>query len=291
MTVSDRLVSVGDTRLHVVEHGHGAALIILHGGPGLDHHMFGDYLLPLSDDFRLIFVDQRSQGRSDRTAPATWTIVQMARDVSDLARALGLDRYAVLGHSFGALVALQHAVDDPGRASGTVISSGFPSARYLEHVDRNLAAFEPEEIRDRVAASWEKETDVETAEEVGALLADQMPFHFRDPLDPRSDAYLESTSEAVYSPDVLRHFANQAYGGIEVEEELNRVSQPVLVLAGRYDRVCSVPAAEAIAAGVSHGELVVLEQSGHMTFVEENERYLEVVREFLDRVLEGRPGA
>jgi pimeloyl-ACP methyl ester carboxylesterase len=55
------------------------------------------------------------------------------------------------------------------------------------------------------------------------------------------------------------------------------------VLAGRHDRVCSVKAAEAIAAGIPGAELVVFEQSAHMTFVEEPERYLAAVRSFLDR--------
>jgi proline iminopeptidase len=54
-----------------------------------------------------------------------------------------------------------------------------------------------------------------------------------------------------------------------------------LVLAGAHDRVCSRPAAEAIVAGVPDGRLVVFEHSGHMTFVEETERYLDVVAEFL----------
>src|ERR1035438_2452227 len=107
-----RLVEVADTRLFVEERGaaEGFPLMVLHGGPGLDHHMFGDYLDPLVADgrYRLVFIDERSQGRSDRSAaPHTWTIERMAADISDLAGSLDLSSYAVLGHSFGAFVALQ----------------------------------------------------------------------------------------------------------------------------------------------------------------------------------------
>jgi len=276
-----RYVPVGDTRLHIVERGSGYPLIVLHGGPGLDHTMFGDYLDPLGDDQRLILVDQRSQGRSDRTDPQTWTLAQMARDVIDLAQSLGLDDYALLGHSYGALVALQNAVDFPGAATKTIISSGFPSARYLAWVGENLEKFEPVELRQQVVASWEQEATVETAEQVTELLADQLPFHFADPLDPRIAEYASQTAGAVNSPDVLRHFAVQEYGGIEVEDRLNQVTQPTLVLAGRRDRVCSVAAAEAMANGIPNARLVIFENSGHVTFVEENEAYLAAVRDFL----------
>ncbi len=276
-----RYVPVGDTRLHIVERGDGYPLIVLHGGPGLDHTMFADYLDPLAGDHRLILVDQRNQGRSDRSDPSTWTLAQMARDVVDLAQSLDLDKYAVLGHSYGALVTLQNAVDFPGAAAQSIVSSGFPSARYLEWVGENLEKFEPVALRQQVADSWERETTVETAEQVTELLDDQLPFHFAAPLDPRIAEYAAKTAGAVNSAEVLRHFATQEYGGIEVEGRLGRVSQPTLVLAGRHDRVCSVPAAEAIAAGIPNSVLVVFENSGHMTFVEENASYVAVVGQFL----------
>ena len=282
--VEGQLVSVGDTRLHVVERGTGYPVIVLHGGPGLDHRSFGDYLDPLTDAYRLVLVDQRAQGRSERSPEETWTLERMAADVPALAEALGLERYALLGHSYGAIVALQNAVDFPGGAAQTIVSSGVPSASYLADVDANLAAFEPEELRERVTQSWEREKHVTTEEEVASLLSDQLPFHFGDPLDPRIAEFERRTDGAAYSPDVLRHFANAEYGGIEVEERLGTVTQPVLVLAGRRDRTCSVAAAEVIAAALPDAELVVFEESGHMTFVEENERYLEVVRDFLDRL-------
>jgi len=285
MTTSDaeaggHYVDIGDTRLYVVERGSGYPLLVFHGGPGVDHHSFGDYLDALADEYRLILVDQRSNGRSDRAPEDTWTLRQMAADVGSLARALNLGRYAVLGHSYGAFVVLQHAVDFPGDAAQTIVSSGVPSARYLEQIDRNLAAFEP---REQVTESWEREKSVRTQEEVAQLLHDQWPFQFADPHDPRIEDYERRAAKSIYSTDVLRRFASEEYGGIEVEDRLGEVTQPVLVLAGRHDRTCSVEAAQAIAEGVRQGHLVVFESSGHMTFVEQNEAYVRTVRDFLRR--------
>jgi proline iminopeptidase len=283
MTCPGRHVAIDDTRLWVVERGGGFPVIVLHGGPGLDHHEFGDYLDPLGDRYRLVLVDQRSQGRSDPAPERTWTLERMAQDVIMLAGAMRLERYAVLGHSYGAFVALQNAVDFPRQAAATVVSSGVPSMRYLEEdVERNLRAFEPKELRKQVTSSWERETTAASQEDVEALMRDQWPFHFADPRDPRIPGYVER-SRGIYAPDVLRRSSQEGYGGIELEGRLSEVPQPVLLLAGRHDRVCSARAAEATARGLPDSELVIFEASAHMAFVEEPEAYVAAVRSFLDR--------
>jgi len=286
ITSKEQLVSIGDTRLHIVERGEGYPLFLVHGGPGLDHHMFGDYLDSLTDQFRLILVDLRANGLSDPCPTETWTLQQMAHDLALLAEAMGIEKYALLGHSYGAFVALQNAVDFPGRASQTIVSSGLPSAKYLESVWNNLEKFEPVALREQVTRSWEREKVVQTREEVDSLLHDQLPFQFGDPLDPRIAEFEQRTAGGINSPDVLRFFANADYGAIEVEDRLANVTQPVLVLAGRRDRTCVVEGAEAMARGLPHAELIVFEKSGHMTYVEEHEKYLNVVRAFLNNHIE-----
>jgi proline iminopeptidase len=277
-----RLVRIDDTALWVEERGEGLPLLILHGGPGLDHHEFADYLDPLTDrGIRLVFIDIRACGRSEPCPSSTWTLERHAQDVIMLARAMRLDRYAVFGHSYGAFVALQNAVDYPGIAVKTIVSGGLASMRWLERVEENLLRFEPESLRAQVAASWAREPDVQTRDEFATLMRDQFPFHFADPEDPRIEDYLERTSATIYAPDVLRHFAVAGYGGIEVEDRLRDIASPVLVLAGRYDRTCVVEGAEAMAAAIPGAQLEIFEDSGHMMFVEEQERFLDVVARFL----------
>ena len=286
-----RLVEVADTKLYVEERGEPSAfpLLVFHGGPGLDHTEFGDYLDPLAEggSYRLVLVDERACGRSDRTAPrGTWTLGRMAQDVSDLAASLGVrGGYATLGHSYGAFVVLQHAVDHPGEPRGTVVSSGVAAARWLNGVDQQLAAFEPAELREQVTLSWARETEVRTEDEAAALMADQWPFHFREPRGAPLTEYLRRTAGlARYAPDVIRHFAAQEYGGIDVEHRLGEVTHPVLVLAGRHDRVCAVGASQDMAYRLPDAELVVFENSAHMTFAEEQDNYLAAVRQFLDQI-------
>jgi proline iminopeptidase len=279
------LVPVGDTRLNVVERGAGEpALIALHGGPGLDHTEFGRWLDPLARRLRLLLVDGRAQGRSEPAPPETWTLARFAADVEELAEALGLDRPVVLGHSFGAFVALQHAVEFPGRTAGTIVSAGVASQRHLQGIGARLAAFEPAELREGVSAAWAAEEEARTPQDVAELLAAQLPFHFADPRDPRIGDLLDAMRDARFSPDVLRAAARGEIAGPELEERLAVARSPMLVLAGRHDRICPPEAAEAIAAGAPDAELVVLERSGHMGFVEEPDAYLAAVEAFLDRL-------
>jgi len=286
-----RLVEVADTKLYVEERGQPSAfpVLVFHGGPGLDHTWFGDYLDALTDGgrYRLVLVDERACGRSDRTAPReTWTLARMAQDVSDLAASLGVsDAYATLGHSYGAFVVLQHAVDHPGEPRGTIVSAGIAAARWLEEVDRQLAEFEPADLREQVTSSWARETQVQTQDETVALMNDQLPFHFWEPRGAALAEYLRRTAGlARYAPDVIRHFAAQDYGGIDVEDRLGGVTHPVLVMAGRHDRTCAVGASEDMARRLPDAELAVFENSAHMMFAEEQDRYLATARRFLDRV-------
>jgi proline iminopeptidase len=267
------------TDLHYDERGNpeGLPLVVLHGGPGLDHTMFGDFLDPLGDRFRLLLVDERGTGRSPRDR-ADVDLAEHARDVDALGRELG--RYAVLGHSFGAFIALQHAVDTQHPPAGTIVSAGAPSERWLDHLEQTLAEFEPAHLRDQVAASWEREKTVETDAEVRDILRDQLPFHFADPEDPRIATLDVNGMEG--SAAVLRHGANEGYGSLDVEDQLGDIAHPVLILNGAHDRLFAREPAEFMAARIPGAALVVLEDSAHMGFVEEPEAYLRAVRRFLD---------
>jgi proline-specific peptidase len=276
------LVDIGRTALHVVERGSGPSVIALHGGPGLDHQVFADYLDPLTDRYRLLLVDQRGHGRSATSDESTWTLECLAADIGALAHKLGLGRHAVLGHSLGAFVALQHAVDEPNPDVATILSSAVPSAAYFAFVEETLDSFEPTALRSLVIAAMERQTKVQSPNEVREVMNAWTPFMFADPRDPRIAEYEARTAGVVGSPAALRHFAANGYGDINVEDRLDRVQGPMLVLAGRHDRLCSIAAAEAIARHVPRAEVVILERSGHFAFVEEQEAFISAVRRFLE---------
>lgn len=268
------LVTLSDGyALSVEELGSGFPLIVLHGGPGADHVMFRPYLDPLASEYRLLYVDERGQGRSTRVDPATLSLDCFARDVDLLAAALGLERFALLGHSFGAIIATYHATEI-GTAAAYVISGGADeSSAMLADVEASLAAMG--EAGGPIAASWEDEKTVETDEELKELLRVQMPFHFHGEPPP---GYAEDT---VGSPEVLRHFANAGYGDFDYRPKLGLVDKPTLIIVGEHDRTTTPRAARILQAGIAGSELALIPDAGHMSFVEQTERYLDAVRRFL----------
>ena len=262
--------------MNVEEVGSGFPVIVLHGGPGLDHSMFRPYLDPLGDEFRLLYVDERGQGRSERVDPATLSLEVFARDVDLLAEALELEAFALLGHSFGAIITTYHAIE-LGTAAAYVISGGADSSEALmADVEASLEALG--EAGNPIAESWEREKTVETDEQLHQLLRDQMPFHFHGEPPP---GYGEET---VGSPEVLRHFANAGYGDFDYRPKLANVQKPTLVVVGEDDRTTTPRAARVLQHGIRDSELVLIPAAGHMSLVERPEVYLDAVRRFLSGI-------
>jgi proline iminopeptidase len=263
--------------LFVEELGDGFPLFVLHGGPGFDHTMFRPWLDPLADDFRVLYVDERGQGRSDRVDPATLTLEVFAHDIDLLAEALGLDAYALLGHSFGAIVTTAHAIE-LGTAAAYVISGGGDSSAGLGQ-DVATALESMGDAGEPIAASWELEKTVATEEEMLALWRAQMPMHFAG--EPPA-GYGEGT---VFSPEVLRHFANVGYGDFDFVPYLHHLRRPTLLIVGEHDQVTTPRAARVLHQGIADSELEIVPGTGHMSFVEAPDAYLDAVRAFLRRAL------
>ncbi len=96
--------------------GHGAPLMIVHGGPGASHEYLLPYLLPLMRTSRLIFIDERGSGRSSKLEDAKqYTIANMVEDIETVRQALGLGKISLLGHSYGGALAQAYALNSTRR--------------------------------------------------------------------------------------------------------------------------------------------------------------------------------
>ncbi len=277
-------VPLGDIDLHVHERGKGRALLALHGGPGLDGSVWFPALDPLATDgWRVLAVDLRGNGLSGGDDPSTWTVPQMADDVESLIAELSLEEPVVMGWSFGSIVTQSHMARH-GSAAAYVLMGTIATPEALLGVHERLARFEPVGLRAQVTASWEREPTVQTPAECKQLLADQLPFHFADPEDPRI-ADLVAGDNTVYRPDVLRHFAaGGEYGMVDLRPVLASFARPVLVLSGAHDRTTPAASAHELVEAIPGAEEVVFTDSAHMIPYEEPDAFLAALREFLQRV-------
>jgi proline iminopeptidase len=255
--------------LHVVEVGTGFPVVLVHGAPGMDHTHWRPWLEPLADEFRLIFYDQRGHGRSDRVPPEELTLELFAQDIDAIARRLELEQFAVLGHSFGAVVATHHAIHS-GTAAAYVISQGADS---LEGLQRDLAESFADE-RD-VLAIWEREKTVRDEAEARELAEAKLLSFFAGEPPPGFGA------ETIFAPETLRHLAANGFGEFDFPPELDRVRSPTLVIAGELDRTCTPRAARALHAGIRGSRLELLAGAGHIGFAERQDQYVAAVRDFL----------
>src|SRR5271165_3491006 len=125
----DGFVDAHGVLIYFKAFGTGSPLVIVHGGPGADHTYFLPWLLPLARTHRLIFIDERGSGHSQRLQDTSlYTVEAMVEDVEDVRVALSLGKISLLGHSYGGVLAeayalkyqqnLTHSVQRPGAGQG-----------------------------------------------------------------------------------------------------------------------------------------------------------------------------
>src|SRR6476659_8292938 len=123
-------VPVGESRLFVRDLGSGHPVIVLHGGPDFDHSYLVPELDGLADQYRLVFYDQRGRGRSwSGEGPESVTIDSEVEDLDRVRAWTGSATVALLGHSWGGLVAMEYAIRHPDRVSHLILMNTAPASR------------------------------------------------------------------------------------------------------------------------------------------------------------------
>ena len=266
-----------------------APLVALHGGPGATH----EYLLPLvdlADGRAVVFYDQIGNGRSthypERGADF-WTVELFVRELHNLVAALGIaDRHHVLGSSWGGFLAQEYALTHPPGLQAMVLAdtaASFPD--FLAECNRLRGELPPE-----VEATLKRHEEAGTTDDPEYEEA-CMVFYKRHlcRLEEWPQELVDSFDWIAKDPTVY-HTMNgpsefHVIGSIkdwEVKDRLGEIDVPTLVASGRYDE--ATPALqETLVEGIPNCEQVIFEESSHMPFSEERERYMQVVGEWLAR--------
>jgi L-proline amide hydrolase len=256
-------------------------LLALHGGPGSTHNYFRP-LERLADERPVVLYDQIGCGNSDRPQDIEWSVNVFRDEVDAIREQLGLERVHLLGTSWGGMLAQEHVLSGAQGIVGLVLSSTLANLQLWNDEQLKLKAQLPAgviEVLDRHEAAGTYD-DPEYEEAMEAYF----DRHFYRGPKPRPE--LEAM-DAGRATDVYRAMQGPnewtttgALKGWDTRARLREIDTPTLVVRGRYD-MCTDPIARELVAGIPDAREVVLEHSSHTPVLEETDRYLAVVGQFM----------
>ena len=267
---------VNETVLHYETLGDGPPCVVVPGWPGVDHTYLRRGLERLAGRLRLVFYDQRGHGRSARPAPEPLSLEQLADDAAALTAHLGAERTLALGHFHGASVALELALRHPWRVAGLVLVAASPgqlgSSESL--ADSLGAAPTPPDVE--VLQRVPPASDAELQATMSALAP--FFFHGTNDIEP-AEVFAGAVFDARTAVQVM-----QPLHWWSAVDRLGDLRVPVLLITGRHDVFSPPSEAERIRRNVTDAELVVLEQCGHLPWVEEPDTFDAAVQAWLARL-------
>ncbi len=261
-------VTVNDVELEYVEEGAGKPVVFVHG-VWMSSRFFDKQRPYFAERHRYLALDLRGHGRSEHVDDGH-ILPQYGRDLRAFLEAVGAEDAVVVGWSMGAMVAWD-----------MIDQFGTEGLRALVVVDQSPSDYKwpdwPDGFLDfdglrHVMEAVQADQRAMARDLVGLMLA-------RTPEDDEAAWMVEEISRppAAVASAILYDQTVRDY-----REALAKVDVPSLVLNGRHDKLIPVTAAEFVATTMPEApELVVFEDSGHCPFLEESERFNEVVGAFV----------
>ena len=279
-------VTVDGKRLWYLSEGSGEPIVIIAGGPGAAHYLY-PYFSALADTYRVIYLDSFGTGRSDRAkARSEYTLARHVDEIEGLRHALNLGPINLLGHSYGSLVTQAYALKYPDSLKRLIVAGPVISAECWQAGNDYVN----QAIQHQFPEIWEK---------IQALRArglHQTDKELSDVMQgvPEELLYYANVTNAgrlgvEFNPEVSLGLGGDdpdfAVGGdiarLDFRKELKNVKVPMLVLAGRYDRVITPRFTLQYKEYAPQARFVMFEKSGHNMFLEENPKMIVTLWKFL----------
>lgn len=282
---------VNGAKLWTVTVGKGAPLFLIAGGPGGTHYGLRRFD-SLATTHTLVYFDGFGRGKSDTAKNVTeYTIARDIEDLEGLRKAMGFGKIAVLGHSYGSLVAQGYALQYPQHTSHLVIANGFHSyLMWQENCDNSN-----HEIRVSYPEVWDtlmvvRKQGFISQDDIHQEIYGRVPYGFLYAYNPENfvsrgrKPYPNSFNPKLYYQMVGKDgdfLVSNDIGTFDFRRQLKDLKMPVLVVAGRYDRVAVPWMMEQYKFYCPQAEYRMFEKSGHNPQVEEPQKLFPILRTFL----------
>ena len=247
-------------------------LVLLHGGPGMDHSSFKLELGSFREIAQLVFIDHRGNGRSDDGPRERWNLAQWGDDVRTVCDVLGIESPVVMGQSFGGFVAQSYATRHPEHPAGLI----FSSTSGKKNTARNLAMFEKLGGASARRSAEEFYRDP-SPEKFGDFLKHCMSLYNTRFADP------DGMSRSVLKGEVLFHFFRHGWPSFDFLPDLSRICCPTLVVGGEKDPTTPIEDQEDIAAAI-RPDLVQFHRfpdCGHGAYRDCPDEAMPIIRDFI----------
>lgn len=275
------LKKINGTHLYVKIIGRGEPILVVHGGPGLNQSYFFPHLNSLAKRYQLIFFDQRASGQSATPAPDSISLDFLVADMEALRGHLKLEKINLLAHSWGAIPAIQYALDYPERLNKLILCN--PVALSTEYnpelTQLQQKRFTKKDSLDRIALLNSAPFKAGEAAAYRELLLLSFRHTFYRPanlakLNIDIPGNYTLASRALFtglSPDLSQY---------NYYPRLAECPTPVLIMHGTAD-VIPLKLQEQAKASFAKAFLLTFRNSGHFIFIEETERFRKEVIGFL----------
>ena len=271
------------TPLYWVKYGRVDApkLLVLHGGPGADHQYLLPQMLHLGEKFDLLFYDQRGGGRSrsDARIPVTWQT--HVEDLTAIVREFGLDPLSIVGYSWGAMLGLLYLIEQkknpelPAPNRMAMINPAPLTRDYRQQFEaefaRRQASPEIQALRDELAQSGLRERDPEAYRQRAFELG--VAGYFSDPRNAKDLTPFRVVGRVQQS-------VWESLGDFDLIRDLKGIKIPSIIVHGRDDPIPLASSSEA--ARALDTNLVVLDECGHVPYVEQPTKLFAALDPFLD---------
>lgn len=282
----ERLLEVPGGRVWTATYGSGPAipLLVLHGGPGMPSHYL-ESLAELADVRPVILYDQLGCGRSDRPEnPSLWTVDRAVEEVEAVRQQLGLGRMHVLGHSWGGFLALAHTAAHDAGVTSLILSSPLVSVHGWTEDAAELVSRLPPEVQQTITEHEERQTFEDPAYLEATEQFYRRFFCLLDPWPDELQRSLEQMGRSPYTtmwgPTEFTQTGNLS--GADLGPVLPELGVPTLWIGGSQDEIS--PERLSTYATWASGRAEVLDGGSHCLHLEQPERYLTLVRDFLGSV-------
>jgi proline iminopeptidase len=276
-----KVIEIRGASLFVKVIGQGYPLVLMHGGPGLDHTSLLA-LQPLADQFTLIFYDHRCNGRSEGAEVSSMTFENLTADADALRQTLGFDKWAVLGHSFGGMVALEYALRYPQSLSHLLLVDTCGDIWWGQHNAPEILAKRGYSAAAVQAARRFFNGQLAPKEFFSVTMKYARAYYYNSNRWAMARDVVSgvlSGSPPKMRPEAAIFGFSQLLRGWAVMDRLSEIKVPTLVLAGRDDFLFPPEHQVALAGGIPNAQLEIIERAGHEA---PSERPAEVIRAVTD---------